>query len=151
MNKKPTKSKHLWAKVGLVGFWAVMGVLAIAIITIYGIELSGVSADPGGAGVGTDVYKPNAFADLVCVLYFSSGTIIGALMVLMFVSAGIVYATSQGQSGGETSGIGLAKSMMLAALTGGFLYVIGLMLLGEPCGANPSGGILQQLLGNIQF
>lgn len=138
------KSKYAWARIGLYGFWAVLGAFAILLIAQYGYSISGAeAATEGGAATASE------FIALVCGLYDSAGVLIGALVVLMIVWAGIIYGTSQGQSGGEGSGIGLAKSMIVAALSGAFLYVFGLVLLGSPCGARPDGGFLQDLLSQI--
>lgn len=147
MSNKSVKSKHTWARFGLYGFWALIGVMAISLLTVYGVELLSVGAQtidsPDFVG---PLQEGSQYGALVCSLYLGAGQLIGILMVLMFVGAGIIYATSQGESGGEASGITLAKSMMIAAITGALLYALGLVILGTPCSDHPGGGWLQDLL-----
>lgn len=140
---KKRRPKYFWAKVGLYAFWSVLGVLAIIIITAYGASLM-VAGAQTGAGQVTD----NTFAGVVCGFYGYAGVLVGGLAVLMVMTAGIVYATSQGQGSGET-GIGLAKSMITAAITGVLLYMLGNWLLGSPCGLDPQGGILANLYQKV--
>ncbi|MDD5606237.1 MAG: hypothetical protein PHR51_02870 [Patescibacteria group bacterium] len=144
MTKRQTKSKYTWARVGLYGFWAMLGLFAILVVAQYGYSIGGAQAATGGQ-------PTTEFAAMVCSLYVNAGYLVGALSVLMIVAAGIVYAMSQGQTGGEATGIGLAKSMMIAALSGVALYVFGLVILGSPCGSNPTGGFIQDLLTQLGF
>ena len=119
------KSKYRLMKVGLYAFWGILGVLALIIIAAYGADIIGVEASVGDS--------PTAgFSGIICRTYKYAGFIVGGLAVLMVSIAGIVYATSQGEGSGET-GIGLAKSMITAAITGVLLYMIGLWLIGGPC------------------
>jgi len=130
------KSKYRLMKVGLYAFWGILGVLALTIIAAYGTSFLGAEAATGAPSAGADT-----FAGTVCGFYSYAGFLVGGLAVLMVMAAGIVYATSQGQSGGD-SGIGLAKNMIVAAITGVLLYMLGNFLLGSPCGLEPQGGIL---------
>ncbi len=133
---KKRRPKYFWAKLGLYAFWGILGVLAITIVAAYGSSFfSGAEA--------ADVVDPTAaFSGTICAVYNYAGFLIGGLAVLMIMIAGVIYATSQGEGSGET-GIGLAKSMITAVITGVLLYIIGLWLLGPPCGTG------QGLIGNI--
>ena len=133
MNKQPTKSKHTWARFALYGFWGALGLFAVLLISQYGSASTAQAATEAG----------KSFAVLVCGFYSAAGAFVFALTVLMIVAAGIVYGTSQGQSGGEGSGIGLAKSMIISAVSGALLYVLGFILLGS-CGTT-LGGLVGQL------
>ena len=144
MTKQPSKSKYKWMSVGLYGFWVLLGLYAVILIAQYG-----ASAGIGPADAATGDGAGSKFTALVCALYSQASYLIGALAVLMIVAAGIVYATSQGQSGGEASGIGMAKSMIIAALSGVALYLFGYLLLGT-CGAG-AGGVLSDIVNFFQF
>jgi hypothetical protein len=150
MNKKSLKSKHQWARFGLYGFWALIGILALVVLIAYGVELTSVSAQVPDGFVGP-LQEGSVFGAFICSFYLGAGTLIASLMILMFAAAGIVYATSKGESSGETSGIGLAKSMIVAAITGALLYMLGLAILGAPCGEYPSGGLIGSMLEYFNF
>ena len=93
-------------------------------------NITGATQNAGG-GVGFDVYVCN-------ILLPAAGYLVGALTVLMIVLAGVMYATSQGSGSGDLS-IGSAKQMIMAALTGALLYMMGYFLLGD-CGIGGNGG-----------
>jgi hypothetical protein len=147
MTKTAKKTKQLsWLKVGIAAYWIVVALFVLIALTGYGLDLAGVSAatnpnavaDTAG-GVGFDVYVCN-------ILLPAAGTLIGALTVLMIIAAGIVYATSQGAGSGDLS-IGTAKQMIMAALTGALLYILGTFLLGKcDIGAAGGGGFIQNFI-----
>lgn len=134
---KRQRPKYFWAKMGLYAFWGLLGVMAIMIIAAYGNSIL------SGAEAATEGTAAAAFSGTICHLYSYAGTFIASLAVLMTMIAGIIYATSQGEGGGET-GIGLAKSMITAVITGVLLYMIGLWLLGGPCGTGE--GLIRNIL-----
>ncbi|MEZ4210580.1 MAG: hypothetical protein R3B38_02610 [Patescibacteria group bacterium] len=72
-----------------------------------------------------------AFSVLVCNLFSLMAGIIISLAVITIIAAGIVYATSQGASGGINS----AKTMIVSALSGIALYALAGYFLGA-CGDN---------------
>ena len=75
-----------------------------------------------------------AFSVMVCNLFGIMGGIIISLAVITVIAAGIVYATSQGASGGINS----AKTMIVSAISGIALYVLSGYFLGA-CGKNEVG------------
>jgi len=121
-----------WASVAVFGFFALIGV---------GSQFDGSNASPPPTGSSTtlsDTSGGQGFDVYVCnVLLPDAGYLVGALTMLMLVLAGVVYATSQGASSGDLS-IGESKKMIVAALTGALLYVMGYKLLGS-CGIGTAG------------
>ena len=93
-----------------------------------------MAAPAGQAEFGT-------FNAQVCTIVQTAGTVVGALAVIMVMAAGIMYALSGGDAKGDLS-IGTAKNMIVSAITGVLLYLMGSVLLGN-CG-DYSGGLLRQ-------
>jgi hypothetical protein len=155
MSKTKTNfTKGAWVKTLFIVYWT--SFVFLGFFTLIGVgskfqasDAANPNASPdittnignattnASGGVGFDVY--------VCdILLPAAGYLVGALTVLMIVLAGVIYATSQGSGSGELS-IGTSKQMILAALTGALLYVMGTVLLGN-CGIGESSGLIERFL-----
>jgi len=125
--KKPITKQPVWLRVAITSYFAVVVAIGIGAI---------------GANALNDSLTGLTFGDYFCnTIAPMGGAIIIALTVLMLLSAGITYMVSMGQSGGDT-GIGTAKAMITAAITGFLLYMMSTFLLGQ-CGFTPTGWIFQ--------
>jgi len=123
MNRAKTRKINPWLRISQYLFW---GLLLIFIIISF-IDPS--SAASPGAGA-------TSFNDLMLVLQGVVGGIIGLLAVFMVIAGGIVYATSQGNSGQ----MGLGKEIIVSAIGGLLLFMFALWFLGS----NLGGGIISK-------
>lgn len=139
MMKRAGGNKRTWAKWWLRGYWGALVIVALVFMLQATGLLSLTLAAADNAGASTTGIT---FQDYVCHALSWSTNILISLAVLTVVIAGVIYATSMGSSSGELS-IGLAKQMIVAALTGLLLYMVGVFLLGG-CGAG-TGFIVNQL------
>jgi len=142
MMKRAGNNKQVWAKWWLRGYWGVLVAAALAfMLQVTGLWSLVGAATEAATNTGAST-TGITFQEYVCHALSWSTNILISLAVLTVVIAGVIYATSMGSSSGELS-IGLAKQMIVAALTGLLLYMIGVFLLGG-CGAG-TGFIVNQL------
>ncbi len=141
MNKKETTTTlERIGKLLTTASWWLMGIFAVLLVaTLAGTEVMGTQAATPGGAFGT-------FNAQICVIVNYIGTIIGTLATLTIVIAGIMYSLSQGNSKGGLS-IDTAKNMIVSALSGVALYILGSFLLLNPCGA-PGAAILNRIFGS---
>ncbi|MFH0905253.1 MAG: hypothetical protein V1826_00830 [bacterium] len=149
MVNQTTKFGRLWwAKTFLYIFWALVTVLALTTATALGWGVVKTHAAQFGLGdIGiTDPGASNVppFEEYLCNVIYYAGSTVGILAVIMIVLAGIMYAASTGGTT-EFGSVTVAKEMIIAALTGAALYMLGAALLG-PCGGSATGGWIRQLL-----
>lgn len=76
-------------------------------------------------------------SEQLCFIYRSAGYLVAILTALFIVWGGISYTLSMGNEKGDFS-VSNAKTMIISALTGMFLYMMGFVLLGV-CDAKGRG------------
>ncbi len=119
----------------IIGLYKVaLGIYAVIILA----NISLISTSSAATGNATAT-----ITDQLCLIYSSAGYLVGVLTALFIVWGGISYALSMGNDKGDLS-VGNAKAMIVSALTGMFLYMMGYVLLGVCTAAG--GGILRNLL-----
>ncbi|MFA5009827.1 MAG: hypothetical protein WC553_01170 [Patescibacteria group bacterium] len=129
MNKK-NNHKLGWAKWLIKIYWGAVGLVGLVYVSQASGLLAAVLAATGDNASSTTTSL--TFGQYVCTAIDLGSTVLVTLAVLMVIAAGIIYATSMGASGGELS-VGLSKQMIVAALTGLLLYMIGGWLIGVQC------------------
>jgi hypothetical protein len=159
---KKLQSKVVWSWVQrwLKVYWAAMAILALLMLTQYvAFQPSAFAADntTGGAtgntvsnstGSNEDPFADTSgsmtqlpFDEYFCKVIIPTGEkIVLGLVAVTIIAAGIMYILSFGNSSGEIGGINTAKTMIIAAITGLMLNLMGSLLLGE-CGFNLAGWI----------
>lgn len=73
------------------------------------------------------------FSGFICQIYDIMGAVVGGLAVVTLIAAGVVYGASGGNTGKDGLSIGTAKTMMVSAIAGASLYLLGGFFLGQ-CG-----------------
>ena len=141
MANKAARKKTTWTHWWLRVYWGVVGVTLLLFTLQYVGVVSGAFADSGSTAVSSTTSA--SFKDYVCNVAGYAGGTVEALAILTIIIAGVIYASSMGQSGGELS-ISLAKQMIIAALTGLLLFYMGTFFLG-PCGSG--AGFIKSLFG----
>jgi hypothetical protein len=134
-------------------YWAGIAVVMLTMLLQTVSVISTTNADSGTTTTPPAQTQQNAqaittpltFEEYACKLIGAADPVIWSLVGLTIIIAGIIYATSMGQTGGELS-VGLAKQMIVAALTGGILYLLGGFLIGS-CGSTTGGWIADLLKG----
>ena len=139
MTKQATGKKNTWVHWWLRVYWGIATVMVLMFAAQYVGAVSGAFAANENAVAST---TSATFKDYVCSVTGYIGGTVEALAILTIIIAGVIYASSMGQSGGELS-ISLAKQMIVAALTGLLLFYMGTFFIGQ-CGSG--GGFIAWLL-----
>ncbi len=127
-----------WARITQIVWLILIGIAIVLMITNQSLSF----AQDSGTGANS-----NAFQDLLDGLMPELGIFVGLLAVVMVIIAGIVYAFDLG--GGKQ--IGVAKDMIISAISGVILFMLASWLLGEInelvpppkdplTGSSPTGG-----------
>lgn len=143
-----SKNVRSWIRRSLAVYWAVISIFAAITLAQYvQTQYAALAAEPvtdpmnlsdtTGAGTLTQLKFDEYFCGVV--VGYGQGIIV-TLAIVMMMAAGVTYIVSFGQTSGEIGGINTAKTMMVAAITGLMLSLMGSLLLGD-CGFNLAGWI----------
>ena len=99
-------------------------VIAFFVVVVLAVVLAIVGTMPSAGAVGPVIGEGEPLWGWVKDLYDLSGVIVGILAVVMIIAAGIVYALDLG--GGKQ--IGLAKGMIIDAISGVVLFILALRI-----------------------
>ena len=119
MKKDSLESARRWTKVAKV-LLVVLGLLFIVATALLSGYDSSLAQEAGGGGATSFSFWVDRLQDLAKGL-------IGVVAVVMIISGGVVYATSQG----NPNQIGVARDMIVSAIAGVALFMFATWLLGD--------------------
>lgn len=125
------KKVRPWLRAGQVLF-VVLILLFLALVALAGNNAS-LAGEPTNSGALD-------FPALIESMRGMVSWLIGTLAVVMTISGGIVYATSQG----NPNQMGVGRDLIISAISGLALYAFSTFLLGSAAGG---GGIIKTLFG----
>ena len=118
-----TKSTHK-IPVKLVGWWIKLTMISLVAVDI---AVTIIRNNPSFAQPSGTTPPSIDVVETIATTFGSLGTLVGILAVVVIVVAGIIYAFDLG--GGKQSG--LAKEMIISAISGVILYMLSRWLLTE--------------------
>ena len=129
MKKFDHKKARRWVKAAQILFGLLIVLFVIAVM-LYGSN-SSLAGGPGGGS--------SSFTGFIEALRGKASALIGTLAVVMTISGGVVYATSQG----NPNQMSLGRDLIISAISGLALYAFASFLLGD-IGTGGSGGLIKQ-------
>ena len=142
MSKKKPTNWSAWFAIVTQAYKYLLGIFVVLIAANGTGLITASCADPGQQAVDA-----GGFQATVCQIFGLMGQIVGGLAVIMIIVAGITYAASGGTDKGNV-GIGSAKNMLMSAITGVVLFLLGGLIVGDCTAANTLnyGALLEGLL-----